>query len=181
MNQLILRPPIRTPAHFFARRGGRKATRHVAALSPSLVFSASSAVMVPVSAMMVLQPRSQLTRKLLIDSPILPISLSLVYLALIVQGIDVIAPLIRSACQGWHALPLANASSLGDLFTSPVITSISWIHLLLVDFLQARWILTDGSERSVFTAHSVALSFFVGPLGLLSHIITKMIFKDRYF
>lgn len=151
----------------------RRTIRPVASLSPPQVFSISSAVMVPVYAMMVAQPQSKLTRKLVIDSPILPITLGLVYIALLVQGFQTTFPLPKTILS--QAPWSISALNLAEIFSNSLITCIAWLHLLLVDFLQARWILIDGQERSVLTSHSVALSFFVGPLGLLSHILTRVL------
>lgn len=39
--------------------------------------------------------------------------------------------------------------------------------------LKCRWVYADGLKTGTFTAHSVILCFMVGPLGLLSHVITN--------
>jgi hypothetical protein len=148
-----------------------------ACLSPAQVFSISSAVMVPIYAMMTFLPQSKLTRTLIVYSPILPVTLSLCYTALLFQGFQTMLPYLQPILS--QAPWTVSALHLGDLLSTPLVTCTAWLHLLLVDFLQARWILQDGLERSVFTAHSVALSFFVGPLGLLSHLLTRTICSKR--
>jgi hypothetical protein len=42
-------------------------------------------------------------------------------------------------------------------------------------------VLHDGLNNMVYTAHSVALCFMFGPLGLMSHLVTKAVvaFKRR--
>jgi len=44
-----------------------------------------------------------------------------------------------------------------------------------------RAVLHDGLNNMVYTAHSVALCFMFGPLGLMSHLVTKAVvaFKRR--
>jgi len=37
-----------------------------------------------------------------------------------------------------------------------------------------RHVWQDGLREGVLTAHSILLCFMVGPLGMLSHIITKV-------
>lgn len=34
-----------------------------------------------------------------------------------------------------------------------------------------RWIYLDGMRNGVWTAHSLALAFFFGPTGILSHLV----------
>ena len=62
---------------------------------------------------------------------------------------------------------------VASVFCNPFVTSMSWIHLLLLDFLLAKEIYVDGTKKGVFTSHSILLCFCVGPLGLLSHLITR--------
>ena len=38
-----------------------------------------------------------------------------------------------------------------------------------------RFILIDGLHQSITTGHSVALCFLFGPLGLLSHFVTRLL------
>jgi hypothetical protein len=35
-----------------------------------------------------------------------------------------------------------------------------------------RWVYLDGMRNGVWTAHSLALTFFFGPAGVLSHLLT---------
>ena len=52
-------------------------------------------------------------------------------------------------------------------------TSIVWLNLLMLDFLMAREVALDAAERGIFAAHSVISCFVCGPVGFLSHLITK--------
>lgn len=39
------------------------------------------------------------------------------------------------------------------------------------DLFVGRWIYLDGMRNGVWTAHSLALAFFFGPTGILSHLV----------
>jgi hypothetical protein len=89
----------------------------------------------------------------------------------------------------WEALPviwqtfqsallrggLPNVAAFATLFMQPATTSLTWLHLLTLDLFQARWVYLDGLTSGVPTQHSAMLCFMVGPLGLLSHWITKQL------
>ena len=47
-----------------------------------------------------------------------------------------------------------------------------WIHFLVMDLFVGRWIYWQGQDTGIWTTHSLILSLFAGPLGLLSHILT---------
>lgn len=40
-----------------------------------------------------------------------------------------------------------------------------------------RWIYFDGMRNGVWTAHSLALAFFFGPTGIVSHLLTRGVVK----
>ena len=52
-----------------------------------------------------------------------------------------------------------------------------WIHFLVMDLFVGRWIYWEGQKTGVWTIHSLALCLFAGPMGLLSHIFTTLIFQ----
>jgi hypothetical protein len=45
----------------------------------------------------------------------------------------------------------------------------------VMDLFVGRWIYWEGQRTGVWTRHSLALCFFAGPMGLLSHIVTAAI------
>jgi hypothetical protein len=67
---------------------------------------------------------------------------------------------------GW--LPAFSAA-----FAHPAVSAAAWAHLLAIDLVQARWILRDGAAGRVPTRHSLALTLMAGPLGLVSHALTR--------
>ena len=52
------------------------------------------------------------------------------------------------------------------------------IHFLAMDLFLGRWIYWQGEEKKIWIVHSLILSLFFGPAGLLSHIITAYFSKE---
>ncbi len=149
-----------------------------AAMPPATVFGAASAIMVPIYAAMALAPSSKLSRTLA-TTPIIPLAMSALYALLLAQTCATTS-LTQELCElakATLAAPscLPDVTALAALFKDPAVTSLAWMHLLLLDFYQARDVLIDGILRSVATGHSIALCFMSGPLGLLSHLLTRQL------
>lgn len=157
----------------------------LALLTPSTIFSATSALMVPIYGLMIMAPRAGLTEAI-VASRLLPLTLCGLYAFLMFQlagaGLfDQIrtllaAPTAAAAAAGalWPAADGATAIAFFcRLFQSPAFTCMAWVHLLLLDFYQARHVYLDGVKNGIFTAHSLALCFMFGPLGVLCHMATR--------
>jgi hypothetical protein len=54
-----------------------------------------------------------------------------------------------------------------------------WAHLVTGDLFLGRWILFDSLRNRVFAFHSILLALFLGPIGLLSHLVTRK-FRDSF-
>mmetsp|Transcript_30614 Transcript_30614/g.67800 ORF Transcript_30614/g.67800 Transcript_30614/m.67800 type:complete len:245 (+) Transcript_30614:110-844(+) len=149
-------------------------------LSPEPLFSFTSALMVPVYGVMIFAPQSKLTRRL-VQSPALLLLLGALYTVLLVQAMQAgLWQTLVSMAQALQVPPhTPDMTAVARLFCSPVITALAWVHLLMLDFFQAREVLVDGLVHSVATGHSVALCFLFGPLGLMSHMITRALSGAR--
>jgi hypothetical protein len=66
---------------------------------------------------------------------------------------------------------------LANLFAIPFVTATGWVHYLAFDLFVGRWIYLQGQETGVFTRHSLAITLFAGPMGLLSHLVTTAIWQ----
>eukprot|EP00466_Bigelowiella_natans_P015641 jgi/Bigna1/127248/aug1.4_g1956 len=68
-------------------------------------------------------------------------------------------------------------SGVMELLSGPSSSASAWVHLLLINIFVARQIYLETYEMSgrVPIKHSILLSWIFGPLGLLSHMITKAI------
>ena len=64
---------------------------------------------------------------------------------------------------------------LARLFADERVTATGWAHFLVMDLFVGRWIYWEGQRTGIWTVHSLILSLFAGPIGLLSHILTVWI------
>nr|BCL66149.1 hypothetical protein [Volvox reticuliferus]BCL66217.1 hypothetical protein [Volvox reticuliferus] len=155
----------------------------VLGVSASTLFSVSSALMVPIYGLMAFFPTLRLTRDLLFNSCALYISLSLLYAVTLAGAWQAgLGTTLASVVSSVHTAALAGGpisaidlSPLAAMFSQPVVTLLSWLHLLVLDALMAREVALDGIRTCTPTAHSVLLCFFFGPTGLLSHALTRLI------
>lgn len=67
--------------------------------------------------------------------------------------------------------------SISTLFQRPP-TAASWLlHVWSINLFLGRTILLEGIDTGISTWHSLLLACVFGPLGMLSHMITKMVWK----
>lgn len=66
-----------------------------------------------------------------------------------------------------------------SLLNCKEVTCLAWTHLVLLDLFQARYVYIDGQRHGVPTRHSLVLCFMFGPVGLLSHMVTRTL-TSRY-
>jgi hypothetical protein len=135
-----------------------------------LLFSGANLFVLPFWTLMVLVPNTKLTRTV-IDS-LLPIAaLAGLYLFLFITSF--------SNVEGLEAFSDPNLSlvDLAALFANPFVTATGWVHYLAFDLFVGRWIYLQGQESGVFTRHSLALTLFAGPMGLLSHLLTDAVWQ----
>ncbi|PNH08787.1 Histone H2A [Tetrabaena socialis] len=148
-------------------------------LSAATIFSATSAVMVPVYALLAFFANTKLTRSTLLNSSVLYLGLALLYAATLAAawqaglgaGLAKVAAAVQAAAPSPASLDL---SPLAEMFAQPLVTLLAWVHLLALDVLMAREVALDGIRSGVATTHSVLLCFFFGPTGLLSHALTRL-------
>jgi hypothetical protein len=66
-------------------------------------------------------------------------------------------------------------ADLAKVFSDPTITFAGWVHFLVLDLFLGRYIYQQGQTEKIWTIHSLILCLFAGPMGFLSHIITRTI------
>lgn len=151
---------LRLPARSAPRRQQRAAPvaaagaagAAAALLAPAAVFDAATVLVLPIYAAMIAAPRAQLTRRLLGTPAILTLAAAL-YAALLAmwQPLPAIAAVVNGALAAargavgaggglgaalQQALP--SMPAFAGLFGSPEITALAWVHLVLLDLVQAR-------------------------------------------
>ncbi len=133
-------------------------------MTPALVFSICSTLVLPQWLLMIVAPKWQWTQKL-IESRIIPVVLAVVYGIYIFQ-------MGRAEEGGFGSL-----EEVMQLFTVDVLVLAGWIHYLAFDLLIGTWVLQDSQKRGIHHALIVPCligCFLAGPLGFLAYwLISK--------
>lgn len=144
------------------------------AVSPTAVFDVATVAVMPLYAMMVWFPQRACTRNVMASKVFFIIS-SIIYVALLAHYgvIDLIRTVLQQ--EGMARSASWCLSSMADLLKDTRITAITWVHLLLLDLFQARWVYLDALQRNIVSSPSIVLCFMVGPIGLLAHGLMRKI------
>eukprot|EP00884_Botryococcus_braunii_P016246 jgi/Botrbrau1/3304/Bobra.0048s0002.2 len=126
--------PIRRQTLCFFRHGN--VVQINSALSPSTIFSIATAVAIPAYVLLIGFPKLKLTGKV-VSSPAILLTGTAAYLGLLLTWCSQdLAVHILNALR--HSLPLPKVEFFAALFEQPQLTCLIWIHLLTLDFFQAR-------------------------------------------
>lgn len=132
-------------------------------MSLDFLFNAANLFALPFWVLMVVLPNWSVTRKVM--SSFLPfVALAGLYLYLFINSLD---------SESAQAFANPQLSELAQLFADEKVTLTGWIHFIVADLFVGRWIYLEGQQTGIWTVHSLILCLFAGPLGLLSHILTK--------
>ncbi|KAI9085522.1 hypothetical protein K1719_032365 [Acacia pycnantha] len=138
----------------------------------SSVFTLGTVAVLPFYTLMVLAPKSELTKRSM-ESSLPYIVLGVLYAYLLYLSWT--PETVRLIFANKYLLP--ELTSIGKMFASEMTLASAWIHLLAVDLFAARQVFHDGLENQIETRHSVSLCLFFCPIGILTHIITKRLAK----
>ncbi len=130
-----------------------------------LIFNGANIFVLPFWTLMIVLPNWGITRRVM-ESKLPYAALAGVY------AYTFIASLSVSSAESFANPQL---TELASLFADPAVTLTGWVHFLVMDLFVGRWIYWDGQRTGVWTIHSLLISLFAGPLGLLSHIVTQWI------
>jgi len=132
-------------------------------MTAEFLFNTANIFVLPFWALMVILPNWGVTQRAM--SSFLPfLVLAGAYLYLFVTG------LTPEAAQDFSS---AGLSDIARLFSQEQFAATAWVHFVVMDLFVGRWIYQDGQQHHLFTRHSLVLCLFAGPLGLLSHILTR--------
>ena len=134
------------------------------------LFNVANLFVLPFWALMILLPNWGVTRRIM-ESYIPFVVLAGLYLYLLVGSITP---------ESAQALANPKLADIARFFAEENAAAVGWIHFLVMDLFVGRWIYWQGQKTGVFTTHSILLSLFAGPLGLLSHILTNWI-AEKFF
>jgi len=133
-------------------------------MSPSDVFSIVGMLAMPMWLLMIILPKWKVTR-FLVAYKIIPVILSLVYMAYIVQHIA-----------NGGGLNFGSLESVMQLFTIEEAVLAGWVHYLAFDLFVGMWILEENQKLKVnhlIIIPCLFLSFMLGPIGFLAFYIIK--------
>ncbi|NJP09773.1 MAG: DUF4281 domain-containing protein [Leptolyngbyaceae cyanobacterium RU_5_1] len=129
----------------------------------SQLFDISNLFVLPFWALMILLPNWGVTRRVM--GSLLPfVVLAGLYLYLLTSSIT---------AETAQALANPKLADIARFFGDERAAATGWTHFLVMDLFVGRWIYWEGQRTGIWTIHSIALSLFAGPLGLLSHILTS--------
>ncbi len=139
----------------------------------ALVFDLVTVSVMPLYAAMMFAPRSKAAKAA--SSYLVLLLGSLLYVALMAQygAVGLLVPFLRAKSIGDGLGLLANLMQNGQA------CSISWLHLLLVDLFQARFVYVDCVAKGLPSALRVAslgLCFMVAPIGVMFHVISSVLY-----
>jgi len=132
-------------------------------MTVEFLFNAANLFVLPFWALIVVVPNWHVTRRVM--KSFLPfVVLAIAYLYCFISSVS------PDTAQDFSS---AGLSDIARLFADERVAAAGWIHFVVMDLFVGRWIYWDGQESNLFTRHSLALCLFAGPLGLLSHLLTR--------
>ncbi|KAK8470109.1 hypothetical protein PHAVU_004G065900 [Phaseolus vulgaris] len=139
----------------------------------STAFTLGTTAVLPFYTLMVVAPKSELTKKCMESSvPYIGLGVLYAYLLHLSWTPETTGLIFASK----YLLP--ELTSIGKMFSSEITLASAWIHLLVIDLYAARHVFLEGLENEIETRHSVCLCLFFCPIGVLTHLITKAITKS---
>lgn len=134
----------------------------------SQLFSLSNLFVLPFWALMILLPNWGVTRKVM-ESYLPFVALAGLYIYLFINS------LTPESTQAFSNPQLAD---IARLFADEKVAVTGWTHFLVMDLFVGRWIYWEGQKTGIWTIHSLIFCLFAGPIGLLSHILTRWFTKQ---
>lgn len=131
----------------------------------NLLFNLANLFVLPFWLLMIFLPNWQWTQKIM-KSYLLFLPLIFLYIYLFITGLNP---------DSIEVLSNPQLADLAKVFSDPTITFAGWVHFLVLDLFLGRYIYQQGQTEKIWTIHSLILCLFAGPMGFLSHIITRTI------
>ncbi|XP_058091514.1 protein ABA DEFICIENT 4, chloroplastic isoform X2 [Magnolia sinica] len=138
----------------------------------SHAFTIGTAAVLPFYTLMVVAPKAELTKKTM-ESNIPYVALGILYAYLLYLAWTPDTLRMMFASKYW----LPELPGIAKMFSSEMTLASAWVHLLAVDLFAARQVFHDGLKNEIETRHSVSLCLLFCPIGILTHVITKVLTK----
>ena len=138
-------------------------------MSFNLLFTIAGAYVVPFWIGMILLPNWSITKKVMNSwLPFIPLFAFYAYYFVVSFNLE-------SAI----ALAVPQLEDFVRILSQNGPAGSTWVHILLMDLFVGRWIYWEGQKKQILTTHSLILCPLVGPIGLLSHFITELLFYNN--
>jgi hypothetical protein len=179
-NKMIMK---RTPRET-RRRHRRVVTVNAVAVIPEAAFTIATASVMPLYAAMIAFPRSEKVFKLVSSKSTFWL-LGACYLAAAYASFtstDVFEAVRRVIMNPGEGMLHKSVSLVSGFLATAETASSAWVHLLALDLFVARFVYMDSAQWSasvgdlvarVPVRHSLVLCCMFGPLGLMSHAVTR--------
>ncbi|HEY9894335.1 MAG TPA: ABA4-like family protein [Candidatus Sericytochromatia bacterium] len=129
------------------------------------LFDGANLFVLPFWALMIVLPNWNITKRVM--TSYLPfVALALLYLYFIFGTLNT---------ETAQALANPKLADIARFFSDERAAATGWAHFLVMDLFVGRWIYWEGQRTNIWTAHSLILCLFAGPVGLLSHIVTVLL------
>jgi hypothetical protein len=129
----------------------------------NLLFNIANVFVLPFWILMIFLPNWQITQKVM-KSYLIFLPLIFLYIYLYI---------ISLTPESAQTLSNPQLNDLAKVFSNPTVTFAGWVHFLVLDLFLGRQIYWEGQSEKIWTIHSLIFCLFAGPIGFLSHIITK--------
>ena len=166
------------------RRQRRVVTVNAVAVIPEAAFTIATASVMPLYAAMIAFPRSEKVFKLVSSKSTFWL-LGACYLAAAYASFtstDVFEAVRRVIMNPGEGMLHKSVSLVSGFLATAETASSAWVHLLALDLFVARFVYMDSAQWSasvgdlvarVPVRHSLVLCCMFGPLGLMSHAVTR--------
>ncbi|WVZ72092.1 hypothetical protein U9M48_020605 [Paspalum notatum var. saurae] len=136
----------------------------------SCAFTLGTVAVLPFYTLMVVAPNANITKRTVESSaPYVALGLLYAYLLYLSWTPETLRAMFAS--KYW----LPELPGIARMFASEMTVASAWIHLLAVDLFAARQVYHDGLKNNIETRHSVSLCLLFCPVGILAHVVTKVL------
>ncbi len=130
---------------------------------------------IPIWLVLIFFPNSKLN-KIFLTSIFLPLIFGLIYIYIFYQLM-----LLNEDILDYLSI-YSGLDELADLFTNELFLLIFWVHFLAINLFLGSWVSRDALKYSIpkiFSAISLILIYFTGPIGLIVYWILRIFFAKK--
>jgi len=130
---------------------------------------------IPIWLVLIFFPNSKLN-KIFLTSIFLPLIFGLIYVYIFYQLM-----LLNGDILDYLSI-YSGLDELADLFTNELFLLIFWVHFLAINLFLGSWVSRDALKHNmpkIFSAISLILIYFTGPIGLIVYWILRIFFAKK--